>query len=39
MASPRVDYEVTPTMTGEDLRLRFLLYDGEVPEEPTRENA
>ncbi|WP_331236640.1 hypothetical protein [Natronorarus salvus] len=26
-------------MTGEDLRLRFLLYDGEVPEEPTRENA
>ena len=31
--------EVTPTMTGEELRLTFLLYDGEVPEEPTRENA
>ncbi|WP_331234196.1 DUF1616 domain-containing protein [Natronorarus salvus] len=31
--------DVTPTMTGEELRLTFLLYDGEVPEEPTRENA
>jgi uncharacterized membrane protein len=25
--------------TGEELRLTFLLYDGEVPAEPTRENA
>lgn len=33
------EYPVTPTMTGEGLRLTFLLYDGEVPVEPTRENA
>ncbi|ADJ13953.1 DUF1616 domain-containing protein [Halalkalicoccus jeotgali] len=33
------EYPVTPTMRGEDLRLTFLLYDGEVPAEPTRENA
>lgn len=30
---------ITPTMLGEDLRLSFLLYDDEVPAEPTRENA
>jgi uncharacterized membrane protein len=33
------EYSVAPTMAGEDLRLSFLLYDEEVPEEPTRENA
>lgn len=32
-------YPVTPTMTGEDLRLTFLLYKADVPAEPTRENA
>lgn len=30
---------VTPTTTGDELRLTFLLYDGEVPADPTRENA
>ncbi|MFC6905791.1 DUF1616 domain-containing protein [Halalkalicoccus tibetensis] len=30
---------ITPTMLGEDLRLTFLLYNDEVPAEPTRENA
>lgn len=33
------DQELTPTMAGEDLRLQFLLYRGEAPDEPTRENA
>ena len=33
------EYDIRPMMTGEDLRLTFLLYDGEVPAEPTRENA
>lgn len=32
-------YEVTPTMTGDDLTLTFLLYEGDAPEEPTRETA
>lgn len=31
--------EIEPTMTGDDLRLVFLLYEGEPPEEPTEENA
>lgn len=35
----RAEYRVVPTMTGEQLRLTFLLYDGDVPEEPTHENA
>lgn len=35
----RTDQEITPTLTGDNLRLTFLLYDGEVPAEPTRENA
>ncbi|WP_122088205.1 DUF1616 domain-containing protein [Halalkalicoccus subterraneus] len=30
---------VTPTMAGEELRLNFLLYTGEIPAQPTRENA
>jgi hypothetical protein len=32
-------YEVTPTMTGERLRLAFLLYNESVPDDPTVENA
>jgi uncharacterized membrane protein len=35
----RTTHEVTPTMTGEDLRLVYLVYEGESPEEPTTENA
>ena len=31
--------DVTPTFAGEDLRLVFLLYEDEPPEEPTVENA
>lgn len=30
---------VRPTMTGDDLRLTYMLYRGEPPAEPTRENA
>ena len=37
--SERTDHEVAPTTTGEDLRLVYLLYTDEPPEEPTRENA
>lgn len=33
------EYSVAPTMAGEDLRLTFLLFDGEVPSNPTQENA
>lgn len=33
------EYQVTPTIVGEDLRLVFLLYEGEPPEDPTRANA
>jgi uncharacterized membrane protein len=33
------EFRIVPTMTGEELRLSFLLYDGEAPTEPTRENA
>ena len=32
-------YEVTPTTTGDDLTLAFLLYEGEAPEDPSRESA
>lgn len=32
-------HEVTPTMTGEDLRLVYLVYKGEPPSNPTTENA
>ncbi len=35
-----MDMELAPTMTGEDVRLTFMLFrDGEVPEEPTTEDA
>lgn len=35
----RVERQVTPTQTGDRLRLSFLLYKGKVPAEPTPENA
>lgn len=35
----RQSLEVTPTTTGDDLRLLVLLYEGDPPEEPTEENA
>lgn len=34
-----IHHEVVPTIAGEELRLTYLLYDSEVPEEPSRENA
>ena len=33
------EHEVEPTMTGEDLRLSYLLYIDDVPENPAMENA
>ena len=35
----RTTHEVTPTMTGENLRLVYLVYEGDPPEDPTTENA
>lgn len=35
----RTERTVTPTMTGEDLRLTVLLYRGDPPSDPTVENA
>lgn len=32
-------HDVTPTMTGEDLRLVYLVYEGDPPDEPTTRNA
>lgn len=32
-------YDVVPTMTGENMRLTFLLYRGSVPSDPTMANA
>lgn len=34
-----VDYELTPTFAGEDLRVFFLLYRGDPPANPTARNA
>jgi uncharacterized membrane protein len=34
-----LQHNVTPTMTGERLRLTYLLYKGEAPADPTVENA
>lgn len=34
-----LQHNVTPTMTGENLRLTYLLYRGEAPADPTTENA
>ncbi len=33
------DHDIQPTMTGEDLRVQYLLYRGEPPSEPSEENA
>lgn len=35
----QLQHNVTPTMTGERLRLTYLLYNGEPPTSPTVENA
>jgi len=35
----RIRHDVTPTMTGEDLRLVYLIYRGSPPEDPTTGNA
>jgi len=32
-------YQVTPTMAGEELRLAFLLYKGGLPDDPSVDNA
>ena len=32
-------HDVRPTFAGENLRLQYLLYEGEPPAEPTTENA
>lgn len=34
---PRVEF--TPELMGSDLRLTYLLYEGDVPDDPSRENA
>lgn len=35
----RFEHSVTPTLTGDPLRLSYLLYRGEPPEEPTTTSA
>lgn len=35
----RHTHEITPTTTGSDLRLTYLLYEDEPPVQPTRDNA
>lgn len=35
----RTEHEIRPTMAGENLRLTYLLYQGEPPNEPTKENS
>lgn len=35
----RHQHTVAPTMVGEDLRLQYLLYRGDPPDEPTAETA
>lgn len=35
----RLNHTVTPQMTGDRLRLTYLLYKGDVPADPTVENA
>lgn len=34
-----VEHEVTPTATGENLRINYLLYRGEAPPDPNTETA
>ncbi|POG55585.1 DUF1616 domain-containing protein [Haloferax marisrubri] len=38
-ATWRTEHAVTPTMTGDRLRLTYLLYEGSAPAEPTAANA
>jgi uncharacterized membrane protein len=33
------EHQVSPTMTGREMRLTYLLYDGTVPANPERSNA
>ena len=33
------DHDIQPTMSGDDLRVQYLLYRGEPPAEPTLENS
>lgn len=33
------DHEIAPTMTGDDLRVSYLLFDGEAPADPTVADA
>ncbi|WP_231182748.1 DUF1616 domain-containing protein [Haladaptatus sp. DYF46] len=35
----RTRHDIDPTMTGEDLRLVYLLYKGDPPSDPTTSNA
>ena len=35
----RTRHDVTPTMTGDNLRLNYLVYKGEPPQNPTSSNA
>ncbi|TKR25473.1 DUF1616 domain-containing protein [Natronomonas salsuginis] len=35
----QTEHDITPTMTGEDLRVQYLLYRDSVPGTPTVENA
>lgn len=35
----RTTHEVTPTMTGQNLRLTYLVYKGDPPSNPTTDNA
>lgn len=34
-----LERSIEPTLTGEDLRLQYLVYKGEAPSDPTAENA
>lgn len=33
------DHEVSPTLSGEEIRMTYLLYEGEPPDSPSTENA
>ncbi|XVH32211.1 DUF1616 domain-containing protein [Haloferacaceae archaeon DSL9] len=35
----QLDHEIAPTMTGEELRVTYMLYRGAPPDSPTPENA
>jgi len=34
-----IERDIIPTMSGENLRVQYLLYKGEPPDNPTRDNA